>query len=644
MNYMENPQTGQRFTLTGTGGETIGQVYQGTGTIIVIGRQPECQIQINNNKISRQHTRLSNISGQWVVEDLNSANGTYVNGQRISGQMPIRNGDRLKLGALEFSFSSGGDLPATVIDVPQYQAPPQPFPPAPQPQYQQQPPPQQAYYPPPQPQPQQPVYVAMPAAEPKKKGRPCLVIFLIMLALLCIGSIIIGLIFGVQIYNEVMNLLGQANITGIGNTTTGSATDLTGLSSLLVSSNEGGVVTTSEGASLIIPPGAVPRQENGDPGQMTFSMVPSTNRTPTFDNDFQAIGEVYELGPEGFTFSTPVTLLLPIPDGVDPSTVMGATTYDEISGTWVTIPASVDAENRLAAIDTTHFSPWSLFGTRPQGPSYDTGILRVVNDHRYNTGSYPPPGGNKPYGVTYGICIDSYVLDDPVGASSWSGPSDWLITVSDYRSQFSLDTWDPRSRDYRFPTGTYTLTEVWHFSEVNYNPLDLPEYSNWYRPYGTVYIGKGDVVRFTYTSSDVDISTMTEGRPVCFGVEDTAVGTGDVQVTLTWDTSVDLDLWIEDPNGDIVYYNYTPIPSGGQLDRDNKCDDFVLGRPENIYWPSGSAPSGTYTVQVDYYGGCESSGTVSYTVRTVIQGQVNTYEGTISYGDPPDTVTTFTVP
>ena len=643
MNYMGNVQPGNRVSLTGVGAETAGQVYQASGAVIVIGRQPGCQIAINNNKISRQHTRISNAGGQWFAEDMNSANGTYINGQRISGQFPVRNGDKISLGTLDFSFNAGGDLAQTIIDVPQMQQSPQ-FPPTPQPQYQQAPA-QQAYYPPPQPQ--QPVYTPMPAAPPKKKRRPCLVIFLILMAILCVGSVIAAVVFGGQIYNEVMNLINNPNIVlPTGNTN--SDLELSGIGSVQVNSNQGGLVTTSSGASVLIPPGAVPLGEDGQPGTMAFNMTETNARTMMLPVDFAPVGEVYELGPEGFTFNTPVTITFPIPNDLDPQLVMGASYFDPSTDTWVMVPAAIDIENRIASVASTHFSYWGLFSRADYQQSNwrnnNGGTIRVVNGHRYETGTYPPEGGSKPYSVSYGVCIEKYNLDNPETAWSWTPPNEWSMTVDDYVHSMSPSYWETRKNDWWLPNGDYMLVEVWHFSEVNRLIGDIPEYSNYWRTYGMISVDGGTVTEFKYSEYDLDFNTMVQGRAPCWGLEDTSVGTGDIQITLTWESSVDLDLWVEDPNGDIVNYEYTPIPSGGELDRDNKCDDFILGRPENIYWPSGDAPSGTYTVYVDYYGGCDSSDSVSYTARTVIQGAVTSYEGNISYGDSADMVTTFTIP
>jgi hypothetical protein len=100
-------------------------------------------------------------------------------------------------------------------------------------------------------------------------------------------------------------------------------------------------------------------------------------------------------------------------------------------------------------------------------------------------------------------------------------------------------------------------------------------------------------------------------------------GYGDVQVTLTWNNTSDLDLWVTDPYGEKIYYLNSTSASGGQLD----VDDINGYGPENIFWPTGGAPEGRYTVQVDYYSGI---GTAYYTVLIQVNGRATQYTGYIS--------------
>ena len=83
------------------------------------------------------------------------------------------------------------------------------------------------------------------------------------------------------------------------------------------------------------------------------------------------------------------------------------------------------------------------------------------------------------------------------------------------------------------------------------------------------------------------------------------LGTGDVQFTLRWEGDADLDLHVLGPDGDEISFEDPSSPSGGQLDVDacaGGCRDGE-SRVENVFWPDGEAPDGTYTAWVDHFGG-----------------------------------------
>jgi pSer/pThr/pTyr-binding forkhead associated (FHA) protein len=63
----------------------------------VIGRSPECDLVVPLLSICRQHARLSRVGGQFVIEDLNSRGGTWINGRQIRGPTPLRHGDRFRI-------------------------------------------------------------------------------------------------------------------------------------------------------------------------------------------------------------------------------------------------------------------------------------------------------------------------------------------------------------------------------------------------------------------------------------------------------------------------------------------------------------------------------------------------------------------
>ena len=111
-----------------------------------------------------------------------------------------------------------------------------------------------------------------------------------------------------------------------------------------------------------------------------------------------------------------------------------------------------------------------------------------------------------------------------------------------------------------------------------------------------------------------------------------SVGTGDVQVTLAWDVDSDVDLHVVGPDGEEIYYGNRESASGGELDLDSNADCEIDGvRNENITWPVGQAPRGTYTVRVNYWSSCGVDRT-NYTVRVNNGGAVQLFTGSFTGG------------
>jgi len=135
-------------------------------------------------------------------------------------------------------------------------------------------------------------------------------------------------------------------------------------------------------------------------------------------------------------------------------------------------------------------------------------------------------------------------------------------------------------------------------------------------------------------------STAPNGQPL---------GTGAVQITLTWSTMADLDLHVIEPSGTEIDYGNKTSSTGGTLDVDSNgsCQNPTSNPVENVFWPSSGAPTGAYTVNVAYYEECggAGSGPQSYTVTVTLNGQVVQQKtGTISYtGGTPQQATTFNV-
>src|SRR5690242_13200611 len=67
------------------------------GDRFVIGRNPDCGIVIPVNSVSREHAQIVRVSGAYLIEDLQSRNGTFVNNQAISSRVPLKDNDRIRI-------------------------------------------------------------------------------------------------------------------------------------------------------------------------------------------------------------------------------------------------------------------------------------------------------------------------------------------------------------------------------------------------------------------------------------------------------------------------------------------------------------------------------------------------------------------
>lgn len=72
---------------------------------LTIGRRPECDIHIDNLAVSGRHARVMTIAGSSFLEDLESTNGTFVNGKKVA-KHPLSNGDLIMIGKHSLRFSS----------------------------------------------------------------------------------------------------------------------------------------------------------------------------------------------------------------------------------------------------------------------------------------------------------------------------------------------------------------------------------------------------------------------------------------------------------------------------------------------------------------------------------------------------------
>jgi uncharacterized membrane protein YgcG len=81
---------------------------------VVIGREVKCAIMLNDNSVSRQHSSITRLAEGYLIRDMGSSNGTYVNGQRVQEYL-LQDGDRVSIGDIEFWFEAPADDRGTTL-------------------------------------------------------------------------------------------------------------------------------------------------------------------------------------------------------------------------------------------------------------------------------------------------------------------------------------------------------------------------------------------------------------------------------------------------------------------------------------------------------------------------------------------------
>ncbi len=109
-------------TLTVLQGPDKGRTLRTSDEMVLLGRVSS-QISLTDPTISRRHAELRMVNGGWVLSDLNSTNGTYVNGVRISKPTRLKHGDQIRVGSTLLVYSgddsirqySGSGIPTDLV-------------------------------------------------------------------------------------------------------------------------------------------------------------------------------------------------------------------------------------------------------------------------------------------------------------------------------------------------------------------------------------------------------------------------------------------------------------------------------------------------------------------------------------------------
>ncbi len=78
-------------------GSTVGKKWTVERDIFLIGRDDDCDIVLSERQVSRHHAEIRWQNSQYILSDLNSKNGTCLNGQEIDGPVSLQDGDEIQI-------------------------------------------------------------------------------------------------------------------------------------------------------------------------------------------------------------------------------------------------------------------------------------------------------------------------------------------------------------------------------------------------------------------------------------------------------------------------------------------------------------------------------------------------------------------
>ena len=93
-------------------GSSMGSRYPLRDKPLVLGRGDDCDVRITDNSVSRKHARIEHTAEGFVVSDIGSTNGTFVNDRPLDGPTELHDGDYLRVGNCIYRYLAGGNIEA----------------------------------------------------------------------------------------------------------------------------------------------------------------------------------------------------------------------------------------------------------------------------------------------------------------------------------------------------------------------------------------------------------------------------------------------------------------------------------------------------------------------------------------------------
>jgi hypothetical protein len=133
------------------------------------------------------------------------------------------------------------------------------------------------------------------------------------------------------------------------------------------------------------------------------------------------------------------------------------------------------------------------------------------------------------------------------------------------------------------------------------------------------------------TLSDVEALCVAGSNELCNAIDEDCDGrideggcpyrSGDVQITMTWNNGSDIDLFVREPDGDVLSHQRSTSARGGLFDYAGRgqCDSAIeYPRIENVSWLREEAPEGEYQLLLHRWGDCLDRGTETQDAVSVI--------------------------
>jgi len=99
----QTPSTGAALVVAS--GHQAGTRYAITSELMTVGRHPDSDIFLDDITVSRRHVELSTSNTGYMIRDVGSLNGTYLNGERLEdSEVSLTNGDELQIGKFKLLY------------------------------------------------------------------------------------------------------------------------------------------------------------------------------------------------------------------------------------------------------------------------------------------------------------------------------------------------------------------------------------------------------------------------------------------------------------------------------------------------------------------------------------------------------------